>query len=153
MVAQMMRRVLVDHARTRAYSKRGGGALPVALDESRIASPERDGQMVALDEALEALGRKDARKAQVVELRFFAGLSVEETAAGLGVSPQTGGAGLDPFQSQATAPDAARRPRLNQRSISPILPVRAPRRGGPVNSNIGHKWRRIRHCATRRPEV
>jgi RNA polymerase sigma-70 factor (ECF subfamily) len=89
MVAQMMRRVLVDHARTRAYSKRGGGAVPVALDESRIASPERDGQMVALDEALEALGRKDARKAQVVELRFFAGLSVEETAAGLGLSPQT----------------------------------------------------------------
>ena len=64
-------------------------STPVALEESRIASPERDDQIVALDEALDALARKDARKAQVVELRFFSGLSVEETAAALGVSNQT----------------------------------------------------------------
>jgi RNA polymerase sigma factor (TIGR02999 family) len=87
--AQMMRRVLVDYARTRGYSKRGGDATPVALEESRVASPERDDQIVALDEALDALAHKDARKAQVVELRFFSGLSVEETAAALGVSNQT----------------------------------------------------------------
>jgi RNA polymerase sigma-70 factor, ECF subfamily len=87
--AQMMRRVLVDHARSRRYLKRGGGARPVSLEESRIASPDRDSAIVALDEALQALARHDARKAQIVELRFFAGLSVEETAAALDVSTKT----------------------------------------------------------------
>jgi RNA polymerase sigma factor (TIGR02999 family) len=89
LAAQMMRRVLVDHARSRGYLKRGAGARPVALDESRIASPERDGQVLALDDALDELTKQDPRKARVVELRFFAGLSVEETAVALDVSPQT----------------------------------------------------------------
>lgn len=89
LAAQMMRRVLVDHARSRGYQKRGAGLRPVALEEWRIASPDRDPELVALDEALEALANHDARKAKVVELRFFAGLSVEETAVALDVSPQT----------------------------------------------------------------
>lgn len=89
LAAQMMRRVLVDHARSRGYQKRGAGARPVVLEDWRIASPDRDTAVVALDEALEALARRDVRKAKVVELRFFAGLSVEETATALDVSPQT----------------------------------------------------------------
>ncbi len=89
MAAQMMRRVLVDHARSRGYLKRGVGARPISLEDSRIASPDRDAAVVALDEALQELSRHDARKARVVELRFFAGLSVEETALALDVSPQT----------------------------------------------------------------
>ena len=89
MAAQMMRRVLVDHARSRGYLKRGAGDRPVALEDSRIASPDRDASVVVLDDALNELARHDPRKARVVELRFFAGLSVEETAAALDVSPQT----------------------------------------------------------------
>lgn len=87
--AQMMRRVLVDHARSRGYAKRGGGAAKVQLDEALDMSPERDAGLIALDDALNELERHDPRKAKVVELRFFAGLSVEETAAALSVSPQT----------------------------------------------------------------
>lgn len=89
LAARMMRRVLVDHARNRGYQKRGAGARPVALEDWRIASPDRDPEVVALDEALNELARHDARKAKVVELRFFAGLSVEETAAALDVSTKT----------------------------------------------------------------
>jgi RNA polymerase sigma-70 factor, ECF subfamily len=89
MAAQMMRRVLVDHARSRGYLKRGAGTRPISLEDSRIASPDRDAAVVSLDDALNELARHDARKARVVELRFFAGLSVEETAVALGVSPQT----------------------------------------------------------------
>ncbi len=89
LAARMMRRVLVDHARGRGYQKRGAGARPVALEDWRIASPDRDPEIVALDDALEELARHDARKATVVELRFFAGLSVEETAVALDVSPKT----------------------------------------------------------------
>jgi RNA polymerase sigma factor (TIGR02999 family) len=87
--AQMMRRVLVDHARSRGYAKRGGGIAKVQLDEALDMSPERDAGLIALDDALSELERHDPRKAKVVELRFFAGLSVEETAAALNVSPQT----------------------------------------------------------------
>ena len=87
--AQLMRRVLVDHARSRGYAKRGGGTARVQLDEALVMSPERDAGLVALDDALNELERHDPRKAKVVELRFFAGLSVEETAAALTVSPQT----------------------------------------------------------------
>src|SRR5215467_12580288 len=87
--ARLMRRVLVDHARTRNYKKRGGGAAPVALEELLVPSPERGADLVALDDALEDLARVDARKSQVVELRFFGGLSVEETAEALSVSPET----------------------------------------------------------------
>jgi RNA polymerase sigma-70 factor, ECF subfamily len=87
--AQLMRRVLVDHARTRNYRKRGGGAATVALDDVAVAVPERAADLVALDEALENLARVDPRKSRVVELRFFGGLSVEETAEALNVSPET----------------------------------------------------------------
>jgi RNA polymerase sigma factor (TIGR02999 family) len=86
--AQMMRRILVDHARSRIYLKRGGGAHPITLDE-RMAIGEPTAELIALDDALNALAVRDQRKARVVELRFFAGLSVEETATVLGVSPQT----------------------------------------------------------------
>jgi RNA polymerase sigma factor (TIGR02999 family) len=87
--ACMMRRILVDHARTRRSLKRGGEGRPVSLDEELLvsASPARD--LVTLDDALEALSALDARKGRVVELRFFGGLSVEETAGVLKVSSQT----------------------------------------------------------------
>jgi RNA polymerase sigma-70 factor (ECF subfamily) len=87
--ARLMRRILVDHARSRGYQKRGGGAANVTFDESLVASPERGVDLVALDDALEDLARVDARKSQVVELRFFGGLSVEETAEALKISPET----------------------------------------------------------------
>jgi RNA polymerase sigma-70 factor (ECF subfamily) len=87
--ARLMRRILVDHARSRSYQKRGGGAANVTLDEALVASPERGVDLVALDDALEVLARVDARKSQVVELRFFGGLSVEETAEALKISPET----------------------------------------------------------------
>jgi RNA polymerase sigma-70 factor (ECF subfamily) len=87
--ARLMRRVLVDHARTRGYLKRGGGAERVTLHEGLVTSPDPALDLVALDRALEALARVDARKSQIVELRFFGGLSVEETADVLHVSPDT----------------------------------------------------------------
>jgi RNA polymerase sigma-70 factor, ECF subfamily len=86
--ARLMRRILVDFARSKKYQKRGGGAQPVTLDEALVvAAPGRD--LIALDEALDALGKLDERKARVVEMRFFGGLSVDETAAALGVSGDT----------------------------------------------------------------
>ena len=87
--ARLMRRVLVDHARSRGYRKRGGGAERVTLDERVLGAPEADLDLLALDRALDALAAADARKCRVVELRYFAGLSVEETAEVLGVSPDT----------------------------------------------------------------
>jgi len=87
--ARLMRRVLVDHARTRGYLKRGGGAERVTLHEGLATSPDPALDLVALDRALEVLARVDARKSQIVELRFFGGLSVEETADVLHVSPDT----------------------------------------------------------------
>jgi RNA polymerase sigma factor (TIGR02999 family) len=87
--ARLMRRVLVDHARSRGFRKRGGGAQRVTLDEGLVASPEPALDLVALDRALETLAAADARKGRVIELRFFGGLSVEETAEVLHVSPQT----------------------------------------------------------------
>ena len=89
LAAQMMRRILVNYALARGAGKRGGAGHQVTLDEAMIVSPERDSQLVELDGALQSLAKVDGRKAQVVELRFFAGLSVEETAAVLKVSPQT----------------------------------------------------------------
>jgi RNA polymerase sigma factor (TIGR02999 family) len=89
LAAQMMRRILVNYALARGTGKRGGAGHRVTLDEAMIVSPERDSQLVELDGALQSLAKVDARKAQVVELRFFAGLSVEETATVLNVSPQT----------------------------------------------------------------
>src|SRR5438132_8618827 len=87
--AQTMRRILVDHARSRHYAKRGGDGLRVPLDEVVVVSPERAGDVVALDEALNQLAAFDPRKSQIVELRFFCGLSIEETAEVLAVSPGT----------------------------------------------------------------
>jgi len=87
--AQMMRRVLVEFARSRQYQKRGGGARKTSLDEALIASPKRGQDLVALDETLQALAISYPRQSQVVELRFFGGLSVEETAEVLKVSAIT----------------------------------------------------------------
>jgi RNA polymerase sigma factor (TIGR02999 family) len=87
--AQLMRRILVDFARSRGYQKRGGGARPVQLDEAAVVSGDKGADLVALDEALRALAELDARQSRVVELRFFGGLSVEETAEILKVSPAT----------------------------------------------------------------
>jgi RNA polymerase sigma factor (TIGR02999 family) len=87
--ARLMRRVLVDHARSRGYRKRGGGAQRVTLSESSAAAPELTLDVVALDRALDRLAAVDVRKSRVIELRFFGGLSVEETAAVLEVSTDT----------------------------------------------------------------
>jgi len=87
--AQLMRRILVDYARERQYLKRGGGALQVSLSEAGALSVELSSDLVALDEALTALSKMDRRKEQVVELRFFGGLSVEEAAEVLQVSAET----------------------------------------------------------------
>src|SRR5215471_932679 len=87
--ARMMRRILTDFARSRNYQKRGGAVLHLSFDESLAVSKERDAEIIALDEALVALAAVDARKSQVVELRFFGGLSLEETAEELKVSPET----------------------------------------------------------------
>ena len=84
-----MRRILVDYARSRRYQKRGGDARQVDLDEAMIVSQERAADVIALDDALKSLAEFDARKSQIVELRFFGGLSIEETAQVLEVSPGT----------------------------------------------------------------
>ena len=84
-----MRRVLVDYARSRGYQKRGGGARPVSLEDAIVASPSRAPDLIALDDALDRLAKFDPRKGKVVELRFSGGLSVEETAVVLNVSPFT----------------------------------------------------------------
>jgi RNA polymerase sigma factor (TIGR02999 family) len=89
MSARLMRRILVDHARSRGCRKRGGGARSVPFDEGLVVAGEPGADLVALDDALEALARLDARKSRLVELRFFGGLSVEETAVALGVSQAT----------------------------------------------------------------
>ncbi len=87
--AQLMRRILTDLARARYTHKRGGGALAVELDSGLMVAGTARPNLVALDDALEHLGRVDPRKSRVVELRFFGGLSVQETAEVLQVSPET----------------------------------------------------------------
>ena len=87
--AQIIRRILVDHARKRQYAKRGGEAPHLPLDETLLGTRARGVEMLALDEALASLSKVDPRKGRVVELRFFGGLSVEETAEVLRVSPET----------------------------------------------------------------
>jgi RNA polymerase sigma factor (TIGR02999 family) len=87
--ARMMRRILITHAQSHAYAKRGGGALKVSLDEAAVLSEERVGELLALDEALKGLTALDPRRSEVVELRFFGGLSNEEIAEVLKVSPNT----------------------------------------------------------------
>jgi RNA polymerase sigma factor (TIGR02999 family) len=87
--AQLMRRILVDHARSHAYAKHGGGVPKIPLDDIAVLSPERSSEVIALDEALKNLAKVDPRKSRIVELRYFGGLSVEETAELLGISPIT----------------------------------------------------------------
>ena len=87
--SQIMRRILVDHARDRGYAKRGGDAVRVSLDDVLLKTPARGIGLLALDKALDSLSRIDARKSRVVELRYFGGLSVEETAEYLSISPET----------------------------------------------------------------
>ena len=87
--ARIMRRILVDHARKVSYAKRGGGAPKVSFDETCMMAPERSSELIALDDALQALAQVDERKCRVVEMRYFAGLSVEECAEVLGVHPDT----------------------------------------------------------------
>lgn len=87
--ARLMRRVLVDHARSRGYQKRGGGAERVPLDEQRLAAPATDTDVIALDAALDELARVDERKMRVIEMRYFGGLTIEQTADALGVSADT----------------------------------------------------------------
>jgi len=89
LAAQMMRRILVDAARNRGASKRGGATAKTSFVEGYFAAPGRDRQVIALDDALQALGKEDARKAQAIELRFFGGLSMEEAAEVMGISVQT----------------------------------------------------------------
>jgi RNA polymerase sigma factor (TIGR02999 family) len=89
MSARLMRRILVDWARSKQYQKRGGGALRVTFDDALPVGDERGEDLVALDEALQALAKFDERKSKVIELRFFGGLSVEETAQVLNVSVDT----------------------------------------------------------------
>jgi RNA polymerase sigma factor (TIGR02999 family) len=89
LASQLMRRILIDHARSRHYIKRGGGAHKVSLGEAAVLSEERASDLVALDDALTSLASIDPRKAQVVELRFFGGLNIEETAEVLRISSIT----------------------------------------------------------------
>jgi RNA polymerase sigma factor (TIGR02999 family) len=87
--SQIIRRILVDHARKRGYAKRGGNAVRVPLDDVLASARARGIEILALDAALESLSKLDGRKCRVVELRYFGGLSVEETAGILGISPET----------------------------------------------------------------
>lgn len=87
--ASLMRRILVDHARKGGAGKRGAGQRPLPLDEALVLGGERDEALLALDEALERLQRLDPRQVRILELRFFGGLSVDETAEALDVSPRT----------------------------------------------------------------
>jgi len=89
MSAQLMRRILVDMARSRGYQKRGAGVLPISLDEAPSVCDQQDRSLVALDDALKDLAAVDQRKSKVVELRYFGGLSIKETAEALSVSVET----------------------------------------------------------------
>jgi RNA polymerase sigma-70 factor, ECF subfamily len=87
--AQLMRRILVDYARSRRYAKRGGEARQVTFDESVLVSPQKGAELIAVDDALTDLAARDSRKSQIVELRFFGGLNIEETAEVTGLSAST----------------------------------------------------------------
>ena len=87
--ARLMRQILVDQARRRNYAKRGGGAIRVSLNDATAVAEEQSVNVVALDDALKTLEQTDPRKSQIVELRFFGGMSIEETAKALKISPGT----------------------------------------------------------------
>src|SRR5437868_4632945 len=87
--AQVMRHILVDHARSHAYAKRGGGTQTISLDEAMVVSQERAAEVVALDDVLKELAKIDPQQSRIVELRFFGGLTIEETAVVLRLSPAT----------------------------------------------------------------
>jgi len=87
--AQLMRTILVDHARSHGYAKRGGGVRQIPLDESVVVAPDRTEEVIELDEALTRLATFDSQQSRIVELKFFGGLTIEETAAVLGISPAT----------------------------------------------------------------
>ena len=87
--AQVMRRILVDHARGHLRDKRGGGQERVPIDEALIFAPEQSSELIKLDEALDRLTQLDPRQGRIVELRFFGGLNVDQTAEMLGISPKT----------------------------------------------------------------
>jgi RNA polymerase sigma factor (TIGR02999 family) len=89
LAAELIRRILVDHARAKQAAKRGGSAYKLTLDEALDASEPRDLDLVRLDDVLQGLGKIDPQQSRVVELRFFAGLTIEETAEVLGISPAT----------------------------------------------------------------
>src|SRR5262245_28144538 len=89
MSARIMRRVLVESARARQYKRRGAGATRVSLEEALVVTDGPDPDVIALSEALDAFARIDERKSRVVELRYFGGLTVEETAEALGISAET----------------------------------------------------------------
>ena len=110
--AQMIRRILVDHARHRRYAKRSGDTLHVPLDEALLGTRARGVKVLALDEALGSLSKTDPRKVRVVELRYFGGLSIQETADVLQVAPET------VMRDWENGQDVA---------LSPILPDATPR--------------------------
>jgi RNA polymerase sigma factor (TIGR02999 family) len=87
--AKVMRRILIEYARAQGCSKRGGEMRRMSLDDALVISPESDPEIVRLDEALEELAKFDSRKAQVVEMRYFGGLTSDEIASVLGISPQS----------------------------------------------------------------
>lgn len=87
--AQLMRRILLNHARDNNVKKRGGRAVQINLDDAVILSPEKSEELIALDEALERLANFDQMKSRIVEMRYFGGLSIEETAQALGIAPPT----------------------------------------------------------------
>lgn len=87
--AQIMRRILIDHARRHQYAKRGGGARPVSLEEAAVVVPDQSEEILRLDEALKSLAEMDPRRSQIVELRYFGGLNNEEIAGVLHISENT----------------------------------------------------------------
>jgi RNA polymerase sigma factor (TIGR02999 family) len=87
--AQVMRHILIDHARAHLYAKRGGGAHKVSLDEVEASTSQRAVELLALDDSLNSLAALDPRKSQIIELRFFGGLTIEETAEAMNISPIT----------------------------------------------------------------
>ena len=89
LASQLMRRILLDHARSQRRAKRGGGAIPLNLDDVAVMATEKSADLVALDDALTRLAEFDPRKGKIVEMRFFGGLTVDEVAEALGIAPIT----------------------------------------------------------------